>query len=161
MISAMRHLKSLMTFILHFGVELTLQRVRSLHGDSSNLRTYVKKFIQRCQCCQKMNVVFENTYSYVAICDIDIQHNAAIEYWYHWTITCVRNGFMYILVVVDTFSRFIELYPCKSTRTEECAYHLLSHMGTIGVNFRRWYTVCQRHCPVISSGSYYNYYSLL
>lgn len=35
-----------------------------------------------------------------------------------------RNGNKHILSVIDGFTKFIKLYPCKSTKTEEVTKHL-------------------------------------
>jgi transposase InsO family protein len=42
------------------------------------------------------------------------------------------DGCCYILVVIDTFSRYVELYATKTTQAEECAFQLLKHIGRYG-----------------------------
>jgi hypothetical protein len=42
------------------------------------------------------------------------------------------NGFVYILVIIDNFTRFIDLYPCVSTGAKEAASHILQHCGRFG-----------------------------
>jgi hypothetical protein len=43
-----------------------------------------------------------------------------------------KHDFQYILVMIDNFTRFVTLYPCKTTEAEEAAKHLLSHIGLFG-----------------------------
>jgi transposase InsO family protein len=42
------------------------------------------------------------------------------------------NGDCYILVVIDTFTRWIELFPIKSTTAAETAQKLIQHFGRFG-----------------------------
>jgi hypothetical protein len=59
----------------HFGVELTLKRVQDINSNLPNLRSYVRKFIQHCPCCQKMSYLnipihtspFTSTYNIMQI----------------------------------------------------------------------------------------------
>jgi hypothetical protein len=43
------------------------------------------------------------------------------------------HGYIYILVIIDCFSKWVELYPLKSTTAEECARTLLRYYGTNGI----------------------------
>eukprot|EP01039_Chlorochromonas_danica_P019586 gene19586-23732_t len=47
-----------------------------------------------------------------------------------------EEGKEYILVIIDCFSRFVELYPVKSTAAIFCARALLNHIGRYGVPLR-------------------------
>ena len=46
------------------------------------------------------------------------------------------TGFNYIIVIVDCFTRFVELYPSKSTTAKEAAVALHQHTGRYGIP--RW-----------------------
>ena len=35
-----------------------------------------------------------------------------------------KNGFKYVLSIIDAFTKFIELYTCKSMKTDEVIKHL-------------------------------------
>ena len=41
-------------------------------------------------------------------------------------------GFVYILVIIDTFTRFIELYPQKDASAISAARSILNHSGRYG-----------------------------
>jgi hypothetical protein len=42
------------------------------------------------------------------------------------------DGYKYVFVIIDTFSRWVELFPMKSTDAEEAALALLQHSGRFG-----------------------------
>ena len=42
-------------------------------------------------------------------------------------------GFKHILVVIDTFTRWVMLYPCRTLEAVECARALIQHFGIFGV----------------------------
>lgn len=42
------------------------------------------------------------------------------------------EGFQYILVITDNFTRFVEIFPLVSTTAEEAAKNLLNHIGRYG-----------------------------
>jgi hypothetical protein len=42
------------------------------------------------------------------------------------------NGYVYVLVIIDNFTRFIDLYPCHSTGAKEAASHIIQHCGRFG-----------------------------
>jgi hypothetical protein len=44
-----------------------------------------------------------------------------------------RNGYEHILVVVDTFTRWIEIYPIRSTTSLDAARCLVQHFGRFGI----------------------------
>jgi len=42
------------------------------------------------------------------------------------------NGSMFILVIIDAFSRWVELYPTKTTTAVETASCIFQHFGRFG-----------------------------
>ncbi len=46
-------------------------------------------------------------------------------------LTKDANGNEYILVIIDAFSRWVELFPTKSTTAAERAYMILNHVGRL------------------------------
>jgi transposase InsO family protein len=43
------------------------------------------------------------------------------------------EGFIHILVVIDCFTRIIELYPCKTLEAEEAAQHVVDFFSRYGI----------------------------
>jgi hypothetical protein len=95
------------------------------------MELHVKKFIRDCTVCQKLRilnmVVKAPPYTLPArspwerIC-IDTMG----------PLTKTPDGYEYILVVIDSFSRFVELYPTKTTKAEEAVGRLCEHVGRYG-----------------------------
>ena len=50
----------------------------------------------------------------------------------YWTIDQDAHGNEYILVIIDAFSRWVELFPTKSTTAVETASVMLNHIGRFG-----------------------------
>ena len=44
-----------------------------------------------------------------------------------------ENGFSFIVVIVDNFSKFVELYPARSTTTKDFIGALLQWVSILGV----------------------------
>jgi Integrase core domain. len=47
-------------------------------------------------------------------------------------LTKDAHGHEYILVIIDAFSRWVELFPTKSTTAAETASMILNHVGRFG-----------------------------
>ncbi len=43
-----------------------------------------------------------------------------------------EEGYKYILVVIDCFTRWVNLHPIKDTTAVECAKRMIHHVGTFG-----------------------------
>lgn len=48
-------------------------------------------------------------------------------------LTVDQEGYSYILVIIDKFSRWLNLYPLRTVTAREASYALLFHMGIFGV----------------------------
>ena len=120
-ISAVHHSK-----VGHFGVERTIKRLLKT-GSWEYMRQHVKLFIQRCPCCQKMSMIktaiaahpfTTSTYTPMECLNIDF-------------IGPFPDGGS-VLVIVDTFTRWVELYPTPDATALSAATSLLSHFGRFG-----------------------------
>ena len=111
----------------HGGVERTLQKLKNLNLIWKNMRLDVKQYIRECPCCQKMS-------------QIKIPINA-----YRYTTStyrpmeCLNIDFIgpypdkgYVLNIVDTFTRWVELYAVPHATAEEACKCLLIHFGRFG-----------------------------
>ena len=116
----------------HSGV---LRTVAKLHRQGSKMkykRRYAEKFIRECGFCQKtddrrtpvhVRPVTLATYGPMQRINID-----AIG-----PLPATEDGYEYILVIIDTFSRWVMLYPTRTTNAQECAWALIQHFGIFGV----------------------------
>ena len=134
------------TDVGHWGVQRTMEKVRTkqqmdpkckikLHQYSEkDLRLDTVQFIRDCPCCQKMTQLkpYIHTYKYVAM-KHGILENLAMD-----TITGLpktANGNEYLLVVIDTFSRYTQLYPLADLTALTAAKTLSKWMNTFGRPF--------------------------
>jgi transposase InsO family protein len=111
----------------HAGVERCLKRL----GDSKQtwryMREHVRAFIKACACCQKMSALkipihghHFTTSTYQPMVRLNIDFLGPFE----------DGG--YILTIIDTFTRWVELYLCDRADADEAARSLLEHFGRFG-----------------------------
>jgi hypothetical protein len=111
----------------HGGVERTLNKILALGGQWRYMRQDVRKFIAHCPACQKMSQI-----------NLPIHTIKYIASTYH-TMECLNIDFVgpypdkgYLLVIIDTFTRWIELYPSKDATAKAALEGLLQHFGRYG-----------------------------
>jgi hypothetical protein len=116
----------------HFGIELTYNRLILILNHQPYLKEYVKRFIKRCPCCQKMSQIkypiqtspfVTSTYQPMQQLNIDVIGPLPIS----------TKGYCHIMVIIDTFTRFVELYPLPDTSAIEAANAILNHCGRYGI----------------------------
>jgi transposase InsO family protein len=116
----------------HHGHERTLRKLFRKNKRWPYMREHVRLFIKHCPCCEKMSQIRHAVHttpfttssrgpmeriSFDAIGEL-----AEDEEW----------GYKHILVVIDNFTRWIELYPIRNTTAAEAARALLNHAGRYG-----------------------------
>ena len=111
----------------HFGVERILKRFLAQNDTWKYQRQHVKWFIDHCPCCQKMSVL-----------KIPIHAHGFTTSTYS-PMDCLNIDFIgpfpdegYILVVVCTFTRWVELYATVDATSQTTAECLLKHFGRFG-----------------------------
>ena len=115
----------------HHGVERTLNKLRQLRHEWPMMREIVKQFIRKCPCCQKMSYLKTpiHTHPYTLAC------YSPMERIYIDTIsfeTPDEDGNKHVLVIIDAFTRWIELYPLTNLSAQTSAKALLQHFGRFG-----------------------------
>jgi hypothetical protein len=115
----------------HFGVEITLQRVKDRGHSERYLREYVQRFIKSCPSCQKMSMlkypILTSPYCTTSLYPMQRLNVDTIG-----PLPVGAHGHQYIMVVIDTFTRFVELYPTRGVGGVEAAEALLQHIGRWG-----------------------------
>jgi len=115
----------------HHGSERTFAKLRAAGHEWQNMRLHTKQFIKQCPCCQKMSTIklpietlrfTTTTYEPMQRINIDtINLNQPDD-----------RGNKHIIVMIDCFSRWVELYPISDLTAKVAAQALLSFVGRYG-----------------------------
>ena len=115
------------SWVGHGGVQRTFDKIRALGKQWRYCTQDVKKFIAHCPACQKMSQI-----------NLPIHTIKYITSTYH-TMECLNIDFVgpypdkgYVLVIIDTFTRWIELYPSVDATAKSALEGLLQHFGRYG-----------------------------
>ena len=108
----------------HNGIDRTLTRLFSLQQVWKNMKQHVRALIQNCPCCQKLGAkVPRINASHFATSNDAIFDTLNIDYVGPFP----DKG--YILVIIDTFSRWTELFWCADADAKSAADCLLARFG--------------------------------
>ncbi len=121
-------------FVGHHGVQRTIKSILKENENGSyrvaweNMKTHVKRFIQRCPCCQKMSYlkVPIHTHKYTIAASRPFQK---INIDRIGPLPMSASGNKCILVIIDCFSRWVSLYPLPDGTMENTRRALLHHIG--------------------------------
>ena len=111
----------------HSGVDKTVKRLKLLKLKWPDMRTDVWTFIQNCPCCQKMSQIRPpiNALKYTT------STYRAME--------CLNIDFVgpypdkgYLLVIIDTFTRYVNIYPVPEATAKSAVSGLIKHFGLYG-----------------------------
>lgn len=117
----------------HGGVERTLSLLRKQQRDWPGMRKHVTIFIRRCACCQKMSKVKPLiTIKPFVLSAYDPMQRICID-----AIGPIREEgqeeeYNYILVIIDAFSRYVNLYAVKDTTAQSALSALTDWICTFG-----------------------------
>ena len=111
----------------HFGLERTIKRLQATATPWEFMRQHVRSFIDNCPCCQKMSLLKTPlaAHSYTTST--------------YTPMECLNIDFIgpfsdkgYVLVIVDTCTRWVELYATTDASSSSAATCLLAHFGRFG-----------------------------
>jgi transposase InsO family protein len=111
----------------HHGVERTLAKLRVQKHDWLYMREHIKWFIKHCPLCQKLS--YENILTKTQ--PFTVSRYEPMECLNIDSIGPMPDEW-YMLVIIDCFTRFIELYAVPNTTALEAARCLLEHFGRYG-----------------------------
>ena len=115
----------------HGGVERTLICLDKQNKHWKYMREHVKQFIRQCPFCQKMNYLKVPIHTHpFTTASYSVMERLGID-----TIGPLpesENGMKYILVIIDAFTRWVELYALRDTTAEEERDVLIQHYGRFG-----------------------------
>jgi hypothetical protein len=118
----------------HLGIDKSLQKLNIAGFETTpELRNRVAELVGACAICQKTRLRQMPVSAAL--------HTTAVQQPFHTlsidTVgplpTCEVSGCKYIIAVVDDFTRFTELYPCKDLTAESAVRAILQVVGRYGM----------------------------
>jgi hypothetical protein len=121
------------SIIGHHGVDRTMAKLKLLKHDWTYMREHVRRFIHvHCPCCQKMNILRTPIHSH----PFTLSTYEPMERLYIDTLSFEQDdiaGYKHAIVVIDGFTRWIEIYPIADLSAKTAASRLLEHFGRYGI----------------------------
>ena len=115
----------------HHGVEKTINLLLQNGHRWQFMRKHVRVFIKKCPCCQMMShikpVIHTLPFTTSAYSPMEFLNVDSIG-----PLPPDQDGNTYIIVIIDRFSRWIELIPAKDATSFSAATALLQHTGRFG-----------------------------
>jgi transposase InsO family protein len=117
----------------HHGVQRTIDKLDAMgpEFDWKYRREHVKKFIKQCPFCQKMSYlkpsVHTHPFTVAAYHPMERLGMDSIG-----PLLPSKDGYQYILVIIDCFTRWVELYPLTDLAAIPTAKVLMQHFGRFG-----------------------------
>jgi hypothetical protein len=115
----------------HSGVQRTILKLKRLGSTFPNMRDWVDKFIKQCPVCQKedcrtfpVGVTPFTSATYKAMQRLQVDSIGPLP--------TTEEGFAFVFVMIDTFTRWVMLYPLESTGGKECLRAMIQHIGIFG-----------------------------
>jgi transposase InsO family protein len=115
----------------HFGLERTFKRLKDSNQTWQFQRQHVRRFIDHCACCQKTSML-----------KVPI-HAHGFSTSTYTPMECLNIDFVgpfpdggYVLVIIDTFTRWVELYHTIDAPALSSAQCLLKHFGRFGATLQ-------------------------
>ncbi len=123
------------SLIGHGGVERTLSKVQLILNNEKvfwpSKRADVKNYIKTCPACQFISDLKIK----VHISPYNVTVSAPMERINLDTLgpfEADEHGNTYVIVQIDVFSRFVELYACKDTSADAAVKSIIEHIGRYG-----------------------------
>jgi transposase InsO family protein len=116
----------------HNGVEKTLERLKKMKVKEDHMRSMVRTLIRQCTHCQLAGLQRDTTTP-------ELFHTSTTHPMARLNIDTIGpfkkddRGMEYILVIIDTFTRWIELFPLQSTHGKDAAFHIYDHVARFGI----------------------------
>lgn len=107
------------TFAGHGGVSKTKVSLAKAHLFWTNMNHDINTYIKECQTCQSLKGNVSHQHNLSTTHDEAPFKRIVIDYF--GPLPTSTSGHQYILVIIDTFTKYVELYPTKSTASQELA----------------------------------------
>ena len=109
----------------------TIRKLDLVNAAWKNRRSHVKEFIRRCPICQKLKITKEKQFipPYTLSADGPMKR---INVDSLGPFKEDEDGYCYVLAIIDTFTRFVQLHKLKDVSAKPTAEILLQHVSTFG-----------------------------
>jgi transposase InsO family protein len=116
----------------HFGIQRTVEMLKAAGHTWKHMRKHVEAFVSNCPLCQKLSFVRP------LVTATPITTGGALRPMARLCVDTVDvvetdSGYKAVLCVMDSFTRWIELYALKTLDAAEAAGCLLVYIGRYGV----------------------------
>lgn len=115
----------------HFGVDKTIKMLQSSNQSWKYMRKHVRQFVQQCPVCQKLREhhaeIKTHPFTTASYMPMDVLNIDTIG-----PVAKDAQGNEFIIVVIDCFTRWVELYGVPDTSALSAARALLQHVGRYG-----------------------------
>ena len=115
----------------HHGVEATIAKLAVNRPDWSDRTKHVRMFVAHCPTCQKMNQRRADTHAQPSTAS-SYRPNQRIAVDYIERLIPDQAGNTAIFVIIDCFTRYIELYPVQDINAKTSAICLLDWFSRYG-----------------------------
>ncbi|KAK9692562.1 Integrase zinc binding domain [Popillia japonica] len=110
----------------HFGVDKTLELITRTYW-FPKMRQKIHEFIRNCLKCIEFNRKSGKPEGYLHSIPKGNVPFETIHIDHYGPLPTTRRKYKYLFEVIDGFTKFIKLFPCKSTDTQEVLKHLNSY----------------------------------
>lgn len=107
----------------HLGVDKVIDNITKVYW-FPNLREKVRDYISNCLKCIEFSPTSGKLEGYLHSIPKGKLPFQTVHVDHYGPLEKSGKGYRYVLSLVDGFTKFIKLYPCKSTKTEEVIRHL-------------------------------------
>ena len=115
----------------HHGYERTITMLQQQGHEWIYMRSHVKKFLRECPVCQKMNPSIPEN-SAIRFTTAAYEPFARLSMDSLGPLPETETGYKFILLIIDCFTRTMELYPCRTTDAQEASQHLIAFISRYG-----------------------------
>ena len=117
----------------HVGVEKTVDAIEEAGYSWPTIYQDVRRYVKRCGPCQKMTHRLDNNVAYLLKTTMAHKPFAVLSIDTVGPLPDDSKGFRYILVMMDAFTRYVELAATATVDADECAEALMNVFMRHGV----------------------------
>lgn len=110
----------------HVGYDKVVNNLLKIYW-FPKLREKVKEYIANCLRCIEFSPLSGKPEGFLHNIDKEKLPFQTLHIDHLGPLEKTKKGYKHLFVIVDAFTKFIKLYPCKSTKSEECVNYLTEY----------------------------------